>query len=142
MTDTTSYGPAILDGMCRMLAAAGIGFYQGPDVAIPSGEVGIVPSALPSSPQRAISVTRYLDVPGDIAQNTTRVQVRSRVSQNPFDAEAVCDQIRSTFHGKTHVQLGDYRFDRIRLFSHGPLGPDQNGFYEFSQNFDLHGNRY
>lgn len=137
-----SYTVQMLDGLAGMLAAAGAGVYRGPKAVYADTERGIVFSTMPPKPDQAIAVTRYMDLPGILAINQVRVQVRSRVSADPFEGEELVDLIRDTLHRKTHVTLGGLRFNLIEQESFAPLGPDGNGRFEYSQNFTLTGNRY
>lgn len=139
-----SYTTDVLEGMAHDLDAAGAGVYRGPDgVFAPGEEVrAIVFSVMPDSPSEAIVLTRYDDAPGILAINEVLVQIRCRVGLNPFDGEDLVDRIRDTFHNRTYVTYGAARFNRIVQESFGPLGPDDNGRFEYSQNFKLTGNRY
>lgn len=134
------YTTELLVGLAELLNTAGAGVYR--DGAYADDERGIVFSHLPASPVQAIGITRYMDLPGILAINQVMVQVRSRVSTNPFEGETLVDLIRDTLHRKTHVQLGSLRFNLIEQKSFAPLGPDKNGRFEYTQNFMLTGNRY
>lgn len=140
MTDT--YTRQVLEGLAGMLKTAGAGSYNGPTTPPDEGARAIVFSFMPASPTQAISLTRYLDVPGILAINQVRVQVHSRVGTDPLEGEDLVDLIRDTLHRKTHVTLGTLRFNLIEQESFAALGPDGNGRFEYTQNFTLTGNRY
>lgn len=138
------YTRQVLEGMAQDLHDAGAGDYRGPDGVFTDDETvrAIVFATMPDSPSEVISITRYDDNPGILAINEVLVQVRSRVGTNPLDGEDLVDLIRDTFHRRTNVVYGTVRFNLITQESSGALGPDDNGRFEYSQNFKLTGNRY
>jgi hypothetical protein len=141
-TPPDTYTVNMLTGLADVLNASGAGVYRGPTGTYTSAERGIYFSAMPPDAVQGISITRYLDVPDIIAINHVRVQVLTRAGTNPLDGEAITDLVRDTLHDKNHVALNGVHVDRIRLESFTPLGPDDNGRFEYSQNFTLTGNRY
>lgn len=137
-----TYTVNMLTGLAQMLNDAGAGIYRGPTGTYTDAERGIYFSTMPAAAVQGISITRYLDVPDIIAVNHVRVQVLTRAGTNQLDGESVVDLIRDALHDKNHIDLNGIRFNRMVQESFTPLGPDQNGRFEYSQNFTLTGNRY
>lgn len=138
-----SYTTDVLEGIAIDLDAAGAGVYRGPDGEFTADEAvrAIIFSDMPEFPDEIIAITRFGDLPGDLAVNEVHIQIRSRV-RGRLAGEELVDLIRDTFHNRVNVQYGVARFNRIKQDSFGPLGNDGNDRFEYSQNFALTGNRY
>lgn len=146
----TQYTRILLDGVARMLAAGGVGSYDGPDTVFAVTDTAIIFAGMDfeGAPQKQVIVRVYNDVPGDLAANQVQVQVLSRVAATPLDASDAVDLIRAALHNKRHLVFGatDTNFGvhigLMRQTSHADLGPGANGLVEHTQNFLLVGNRF
>jgi hypothetical protein len=135
-----TYTVEVLKGLAQLIADAGIAVYK-TSGSYTAADRGVYFSEMPTGATQAVSLTRYLDQPGALGQNNVMVQIRTRLTQNPLEGEAVVDQIRDLLHRRTYTDLGGYRFNLISQESFAPLGKDANGRYQYTQNFLLTGTR-
>ncbi|GAA4176587.1 minor capsid protein [Gryllotalpicola koreensis] len=150
LANPDTYTSTLLDGLARMLAAAGVGRYEGRDTVFQPDDVAILFTGAASElfPTKQVILRVYNDLPGDLAANQVQVQVLSRVSSDPLAADDVTDLIRGALHNKRDLVFGadadsfGVHIGWVRLTSHADLGPDGNGLFEHTQNFLLTGNRY
>lgn len=132
---------AVVAGMCRWLADAGVGVFS-TDSVLPSGQVPITVELLPPTPDLAVAVTTYPGGPEPDSRNGwdyPRLQVRTR-AVNPLDAldlDGACFDALQGAHGAldgTNAVLQDC----YALQSEAqPLGPDNNGRHEYVRNYQL-----
>lgn len=146
----TQYTRTLLDGLATLLAAAGVGKYEGPATVFGPDDTAIVFAGMTfeGAPTKQVILRVYNDLPGDLAVNQTQLQVLSRVATTPLEALDTTDLIRTALHDKAHVVFGadadnfGVHIDLIRQTSHADLGPNGEGLFEHTQNFLLTGNRY
>lgn len=137
----------MLEGLAARLGAAGAGRWE-PDPTIPylPGDIAIVTNGLPTSPDRAISLTAYLsdDAVGS-ALTDIRVQVRFRGGPRaPNEANDMADVVFEDLHGARYVDLdtGQPGFRLVKRVSSLPMGEDKNGRTERADNYEFSGVRY
>lgn len=137
----------MLEGLAARLGAAGIGRWE-PDPAVPylPDDVAIVTNAVPSAPDRAISLTAYLtDDAVGTAVSDVRVQIRFRGGpRSPNEANDLADAVFTNLHGARYVDLGTGQpgFRLAQRVSSLPMGEDKNGRSERSDNYEFSGVRY
>lgn len=131
---------SVVDGMARILAAAGIGQYDPAAVLDPS-QTPIAVAAIPESPDTAVAVTTYPGGPEPDSRNGweyPRLQVRVR-ALNPLDAldlDRACYEALQEAAGD--LGAGLFLQDCYALQSEAqPLGVDANGRHEFTRNYQL-----
>lgn len=139
---------SIVDGIARLLAAAGVGAYD-PDNPLPAGQTPITVGAMPPSNGAAVCVTTY---PGGPEPDTRtgdeypRLQVRVR-HRDPLAAldldRAAYEALRFTTGGpNTPGPLPGaeswWLQDCYALQSEAqPMGVDANGRHEYARNYQL-----
>lgn len=136
---------SVVDGMCRILAAAGVGVYD-PDAPIPKGSTPITVGDMPPTAGPAICVTTYAGGPEPDSRTRDeypRLQVRVR-DTNPLTAlaldRACFNALQFTPTGTRPQALfdGEWLQDCHALQSEAqPLGVDSNGRHEFTRNYQL-----
>lgn len=140
--------PAVVDGVGRLLGAAGVGDYN-PDGVLDPELVPITVAASPATDGPAITVTTYPGGPEPDSRNGwefPRLQVRVR-SDDPLAALALD---RECFDALQFVPAGPrpgllpggswFLQDCYALQSEAqPLGQDANGRHEFVRNYQLTG---
>lgn len=139
---------SVIDGIARLLAAAGVGTYD-PDNPISAGQTPITVGAMPSSDGPAVCVTTYAGGPEPDTRNGDeypRLQVRVRHA-NPLTA---LDLDRSAYEALRFTTGGPntpgvlpgadpwWLQDCYALQSEAqPMGVDANGRHEYARNYQL-----
>lgn len=136
---------SVLDGMCRLLAAAGVGTYS-PDAALPAGATPIGAVAFPSTKGDAVCVTTYAGGPEPDSREGDeypRMQVRVR-ARNPLDAIALDRQAFDALQfrpgtTRTLPETPEWLLSDCHALQSEPqpLGVDDNGRHEFVRNYQL-----
>lgn len=127
----------LLTGLAEHLAAAGIGVWRPDGPPYTADEIGIVTRAIPTSPDRIITLAPYAvgtALPG-MADHTQGVQVRCRGTQDPRVVEDIADAVFDRLDGVTRLTLGGIPVVQIYRQSYTSLGQDQNGRWESSSNY-------
>ena len=109
------------------------GWSWDPSGPYPVGRVAIFYGAIPPSPDRAIGVRVYGGSDNaQVYQPTRRVQLRFRGARNaPDDADQMADWAFRLLQGASRI-MG---LNRVERSSFGPLGADENGRDERSDNY-------
>lgn len=135
------YASLLLEGLAQHLHESGVGTYS-PDGSYPLDVIPITFGALSQQHEHAYCLTTYLDLPIGPAEATdTFVQVRTRGGQHPLAGLDLTDAVRDALHDRRYLRLGRVTASHIRLDSFVPLGPDSNGRFEWTQNFQVTGVR-
>jgi hypothetical protein len=130
-----SYTVDLLDGLARLLDAAGLGTYR-PDGTYGPGETAITIAAAPPAPDRAIVLAAYpvTDSP-QLTDTTTGVQVRTRAGADPREVDALDDAVFDVLHGGGPYLFGAVRVQLLYRVSAAPIGADAAGRMERSANY-------
>lgn len=134
-----------VDGMCRILAAAGVGAYS-PTAALPAGQTPITVGTFPPGDGAAVCVTTYPGGPEPDSRNGwefPRLQVKVR-DADPLAAleldRLAFTALQFTPDGVRPQTLagGEWLQDCHALQSEAqPLGVDDNGRHLFTRNYQL-----
>ncbi|MDT0346759.1 minor capsid protein [Streptomyces litchfieldiae] len=129
------YSVDLLDGLARLLDAAGVGTYR-PASVYTAGETAITIAAAPPEPERVIVLTAYpvAESPA-LTDTTTGVQVRTRAGTDPRDVEALDEAVFDVLHAAGPFTFGTARVQLIYRTSGALLGPDANGRMERTANY-------
>lgn len=136
----STYMVRVLDGLARLLGTLPQLTYREDGSAYKPGENPVTFGRQHPTADTCVAVTPYLDNPQAAHVTFTHVQVRTRCPDY-LDGLALVDSIRDLMHDRRYVDLGGVVVSRLRLYSFIPMGPDENGRHEWSQNFQLMGAR-
>jgi hypothetical protein len=126
---------SLLTGLGEQLAAAGAGTWRTTG-AYTDGETAIVLGRTPEGPDRVIALASYpVDDDPQIPVSVLGVQVRCRGTADPRVADDLADSVFDLWHGAMNVLVGDVRVVQILRQSSTPLGQDQSGRWERSDNY-------
>jgi len=127
--DTTEVTYAV----AQILAEADVGQWRPTGPGYAPAEVGIYYGPIHASPDRAIGVTVYTQTDDVVTGLQDRyVQVRCRGAKGqPNGADLIADAAFEALHGVYH-HLG---FARVTRTSTAPLGADENGRQERTDNY-------
>lgn len=128
-----------LDGLARILAAAGAGVYRDSGVYA-AGETGIIVGTVPQSPPRMIALIPYpLTDDPTLSNSVMGLQIRTRsAGSDPRDAFDLADDVFDALQGLGDVDLAPgVRLHIAERASGVPLGEDANGRAEWSDNYQL-----
>lgn len=123
--------------ICRFLGSTGeavfreVGKYQSTDNAV-------VVKHLPTEPDTAVAVNVY-DM-GDhvgVARTEVMVQLRFRAGGKRTAVDEFADAIKPYLHNRHGFTMDGIRISRCRRVNIAPLGPDQNGREERTDNYAL-----
>lgn len=126
---------SLLSGLGEQLGAAGVGSW------ITSGtygddETAIVLGRTPPAPDRVIALASYpVEDDPQIPVSVLGVQVRCRATADPRAADDLADQVFDLWHGAMNLLIGGVRVVQILRRSSTPLGQDQSGRWERSDNY-------
>ncbi|MDV9190765.1 minor capsid protein [Streptomyces sp. SR27] len=136
-----TYTVDLLDGLARLLAAAGVGVYR-PDGVYTAGETAITIAALPPAPDRCICLAAYpvTDSPV-LTDTTTGIQVRTRAGADPREVDALDDQVHELLHGSGPHRFGAVPVQLVYRLSAAPIGTDTSGRWERTANFHVRAHR-
>lgn len=136
----SGYSTNLLSGLAALLQTAGIGTWS-TSAVYTSAQTGIVLGTIPSTPDRIVALTAYpvRDDPA-LSDSVVGVQVRCRWGgQDPRLVDDLADLIFDYLHGKTHFTVGTgaaaVTIVQCLRQSYAPLGRDQNGRWERSDNY-------
>lgn len=127
----------LLVGLAGELVTAGVGTY-GTIVANPN--TGIYLKALPTSPDRAVSLTAYATVDeAETALSRFRVQAWCRgKTDNSVDVDDLADQIFAALHGLEDRTYGTVHLVQCLRISSVSLGVDSSTKrFERSDNYEI-----
>lgn len=126
----------LVAGVAELLAAGGAGVWD-PDGGVYAPDaVGITQGTIPQSPDRIVCLTPYpvSEEPGS-QDVIVSIQVRCRGTRDPSVVDDLADAVRELLHGLTSVVLGGIGVSQVWRNSTAPLGPDQLGRYERTDNY-------
>ncbi|MEV4053038.1 minor capsid protein [Amycolatopsis sp. NPDC049688] len=137
-----SFTGDLLDGYAALIAAAGIGTVRSDGSAYQASETAITFGAMPSEPDRAITLTAYpvRDDPS-LSDSVVGLQVRTRGGSDPHDVEGLADALFDLLHHPQAHTVGAIRVVQALRNSGGPLGRDENNRWERSDNYYVTVNR-
>jgi hypothetical protein len=127
----------LLTGLAEHLAANGVGVWHPDGSAYAAGETGILLRAIPTTPDRIITLAAYPvggGTPG-IADTTTGIQARFRGGTDPRDCDDLADAIHDLLDSATNLTLGGVRVVQLYRQSYASLGQDTNRRWEASHNY-------
>lgn len=126
-----------LRGVAQHLAAAGLGAWS-TTIAYGPNDTAVVLKDLPDKPDRALAVVVYgLDLDVIDPAIGVRVQVTSR-APGPADAvDILGDSVIAVMHSLHRAAWGDLWVSRCVHVSTAPLGADEAGRHERSDNFRI-----
>ncbi|WP_326698045.1 minor capsid protein [Streptomyces sp. NBC_01754] len=130
-----SYTTDLLDGLARLLDAAGVGTYRptGPYV---TGETAITIASMPSVPDRVICLDAYpVEESAGLTDTTTGVQVWTRAGPDPRDVIALDDAAFGVLQGSGPHLWGVARVQLVYRQSAAGLGTDATHRHERTSNF-------
>lgn len=134
MADEHMSDAALTKVLARHLHAAGIGEYRDDGTPFTDGTVGIFYGALGDTPDRAIGIRVYATGDDTVGTATRRAQVRYRGSPRaPDGADDLAGLVFNALHGSTQVVGVSY----VARVSSAPLGADQNGRQERTDNYTI-----
>ncbi|TKR27135.1 hypothetical protein FA014_01905 [Cellulomonas hominis] len=111
-----------------------------PQGSYAAGDHALTIKAVPASPDVVCSVTVY-DVDDDPdprqVRRTFAVQLRFRAASRPDAVDQVADEVFAVLHARHHTRLGGIRVARCARVSVAPLGPDNNGRHERTDNYRI-----
>ena len=109
------------------------GWSWDPSGPYPVGQVVIFYGAIPPAPDRAIGVRVYGGTDNaQVYQPVRRVQLRFRGARGaPDDADQMADWAFRLLHGASRIK----GLNHVERSSFGPLGADQNGRQERTDNY-------
>lgn len=128
-----------LDGLARLLAAAGVGVYHGTG-AYDDTEVGIVVATVPQSPPSVVCLIPYpLTDDPTLTNSVLGLQVRCRgASRDPREVLDLLDAVFDFLQGHPGVALsGTARMLLAERTTGVPLGEDSNGRWEAADSYQL-----
>lgn len=127
-----------LRGVAQHLEDAGIGTWS-TTTAYVSTDTAVALKALPTTPDRAIAVSVIADLEVYSPQIVLRVQITTRESADkPSDAvDDLADDVIAVMHGVRNAWWGALWVSRCSHFSTAPLGADEAGRQERSDNFRI-----
>ncbi len=127
----------VLRGIAAHLDAAGVGKWSETE-PVAADQTLIALKRLPQSPDRALAVSVY-DLDLDVALPTTgvMVQILARAPGASDDVDDLADDVIDVMHAVHHATWGALRVERCVHESSAPLGADDNGREERSDNFRI-----
>jgi hypothetical protein len=133
-----SFETALLNGLAEYLAAAGVGTFRASGSYQSGDSNPIFIGVVPASPDRAVTLTGYpVEDSLNLSDSTQGVQVRTRGTKDPRTTSDLADAVFDALHGLEWIELGGIRVSQARRVSGSPLGPDENGRHERSDNYYL-----
>ncbi|MFK0289941.1 minor capsid protein [Streptomyces sp. NPDC090442] len=130
-----SYTADLLDGLARLLDAAGVGSYR-PDGVYQPGDTAITVATMPPAPDRVICLSAYSVTDSPVLTDTlTGVQLRTRASADPREVDALDDAVFDVLHGSGPHTWGTARVQLLYRVSAAPIGADSAGRMERSSNY-------
>ncbi|MFE7116667.1 minor capsid protein [Streptomyces sp. NPDC057654] len=136
-----SFTVDLLDGLARLLDAAGVGTYR-PNGLYAEGETAITIAATPPAPDRVICLSAYpVEDSAVLTDCTTGIQVRTRAGPDPREVDRLDDSVFDVLHGSGPHTWGAARVQLIYRSSAAPIGADSAGRAERTSNYYCRGNR-
>jgi hypothetical protein len=125
----------LMTGLGELLAAAGVGQWN-PDGVYADGDIGITVGVLPQTPEQVICLTPYPvdDRPG-MVDVTVGMQIRCRGTADPRVVQDLADAVYDALHGATPGTVHGIQVAQVFWQSGAPLGADQLGRWERSENY-------
>lgn len=126
----------LITGCAEDLAAAGIGVWRPDGPAYATDEIGIVDRAVPTSPDRIITLADYVVAsPPGLADITQGLQIRVRGTKDPRVARDIGDAIFDLLDSAERLIWGGIPIVQVYRQSYAALGADSNGRWESSHNY-------
>lgn len=129
----------ILDGVARLLDAAGVATYRSDGSAYLATETAITFKDLPPTPDRVIALAAFgaSDQPV-ITLGSQQIQVRARGTSDPRDVDSILDAAFVALHGASNLTFGSVHVVQILRVNTIPLGMDeQDRRWQRSDNYAL-----
>lgn len=127
---------SLLTGVAEHLAHAGAGTWRTTGAAYTAGETAIVQGKTPATPDRVIALAAYpVEDEPELPISVLGVQVRVRGTPDARTADDIADRVFDELHGLTNTVLGGVPVVQILRRSSTPLGQDQSGRWERSDNY-------
>jgi hypothetical protein len=128
----------VLRGIAAHLTAAGTGVWAGPDEVVTADQTLIALKRLPESPDRAIAISVYdLDLDVELPSTGVMVQILTRAPGPADEVDDLADDVIDAMHAVHHATWGSLRVARCAHQSTAPLGADDSGREERSDNFRI-----
>lgn len=137
-----TYLPALVSGIAKDLAVAGLGVYR-EDGVYAANERGIVVHAFPETPDEVLAVSTYLPTFRRLSPTATSqlaaisVQVKYRLAGHPLQGLEIFDTLLARYDRRRRT-LGDVSAAG-HFVSFTPLGADANRRSVFAANFRFDG---
>ncbi len=129
----------LVTGLAEHIAAAGVALWDpAGGYADTETRTCLMYRAVPLAPDRIISLGEYgptADV--DQADAVARVQARIRGDRDPRTVDGIADSLFDLLHGATRLYLGGVSVVQVRRISTAQLGPDENGRWERTDNYEF-----
>lgn len=126
----------LITGIAELLSDAGVGEWRPDGPAYTANEVGILMRAVPSQPDRVITLAPSIVAsPIGLSDFIQGVQIRCRGTTDPRVCEDLGDQVFDLLDSASRLTLGGVSVVQIYRQSHTPLGQDGNGRWESSSNY-------
>lgn len=110
----------------------------GPEFTYPSTVTGIHLKDVRIHPDRIVVIYPYLDFNSVILpQRDLDFQIRTRGGSIPTDCDEIADIAFKLLHRQHHLVWNGLEISRIRHTSFLPLGPDDQGRWERTDNYEL-----
>jgi hypothetical protein len=131
-----SFTGDLLNGVGEYLQSCGVGAWRPTGAAYTAGEVPIVRTGLPASPDLAVAIAAY-DVMDDrfLNDSTVAVQVVCRGTRDVRDVETLTDGVFDALQGLTSTVLHGVHVVQAYRASQALLGQDGNSRWQSSSNF-------
>jgi len=128
----------LLFGVAEFIADAGIAVWRPDGPYVASDQVPIALRSVPAAPDRVLTLSSYgVDDEVELTDTTQGLQVRSRGTTDPRTVDGPPDAVFDVLHGLRGVDLNGVHLVLARRVSWTPLGADQNGRHERSDNYHL-----
>lgn len=125
-------------GLAQLLEDAGAGAWKPEGTVYTPGETAIVPGAVPSQPDRLITLTPYLPVDDPTqAETSLFVQVRTRGTRDLRTSSDLQDTVFNLLQNLPRTQIGGVTVASCWRRSGGYLGTDTNGRHSDSSNYEF-----
>lgn len=131
----------LMTGLAELLAAAGVGVWN-PNGVYAATDIGITVGVVPQSPEQVVCLTPYQvdDLPG-MVDVTQGVQIRCRGNTDPRVVQDLADAVYDALHGATPGTLRGIQVAQVFWQSGAPLGADELGRWERSENYYVQASR-
>lgn len=131
----------IVDGLAKLLDAAGVAVYR-PDGVYEPAETGVTDTVMPDKPDRVVVLTAYDTTESQqLTDCTVFLQARTRAGTDPREVAALDDAVFGVLHNSGSYLFGTARVVLITRASAASLGADSVGRFERTSNYTLRAHR-